>query len=139
MREDSTSSVRIARPTDREQLRSRVRWRSPLRGPWLTSVFGLALLVGIPIEFATGLLSYAAYNPRFLVNDPNPHHGILGSYLFDWATNPVWLYRLIEGVHVALGLALVPILLAKLWSVIVSGPVAPIGPTTISNAPGNRV
>ena len=118
MREDSTSSVRIARPTDREQLRSRVRWRSPLRGPWLTSVFGLALLVGIPIEFATGLLSYAAYNPRFLVNDPNPHHGILGSYLFDWATNPVWLYRLIEGVHVALGLALVPILLAKLWSVI---------------------
>jgi DMSO/TMAO reductase YedYZ molybdopterin-dependent catalytic subunit len=78
----------------------------------------MALLVGIPIEFATGLLSYAAYNPRFSVNDPNPHHGILGSYLFDWVTNPVWTYRLVEGVHVALGLALVPILLAKLWSVI---------------------
>jgi DMSO/TMAO reductase YedYZ molybdopterin-dependent catalytic subunit len=118
MPEDPRSSVPVARPADMEQVLSRVRWRSPLRGPWLTSVFGLALLVGIPIEFATGLLSYAAYNPRISGNDPIPHHGILGSYLFDWATNPVWLYRLIEGVHIALGLALVPILLAKLWSVI---------------------
>lgn len=112
------STVRVARSADNDQPLRPVRWRSPLRGPWLTSVFGLALLVGIPIEFATGLLSYTAYNPRFPVNDPNPHHGLLGSYVFDWATNPVWLYRLIEGVHVALGLALVPILLAKLWSVI---------------------
>ncbi len=38
------------------------RWKSPARGPWLTSVFGLVLLVGIPIEFVTGLLSYAAYD-----------------------------------------------------------------------------
>jgi DMSO/TMAO reductase YedYZ molybdopterin-dependent catalytic subunit len=118
MAKDPGSSVPVARSADGDQGLSRARWRSPLRGPWLTSVFGLALLVGIPIEFATGLLSYTAYNPRFAANDPNPHHGILGSYLFDWATNPVWLYRLIEGVHVALGLALVPILLAKLWSVI---------------------
>lgn len=118
MADDPRSSARVAQSADDDQVLSRVRWRSPLRGPWLTSVFGLALLVGIPIEFATGLLSYAAYNPRFSVNDPNPHHGILGSYLFDWVTNPVWMYRLIEGVHVALGLALVPILLAKLWSVI---------------------
>jgi hypothetical protein len=38
-------------------------WRSPIRGPWLTSVFGLLLLVGIPVLFVTGMLSYAAYNP----------------------------------------------------------------------------
>ncbi len=94
----------------------RHRWRSPIRGPWLTSVFGLVLLVGIPVEFVTGLLSYAAYNPR-LGNDPNPAHGLFGFYLFDWFTEPAWLYRLIQGVHVILGLALVPIILAKLWSV----------------------
>ena len=81
-------------------------------------MFGLALLVGIPIEFLTGLLSYAAYNPRFATNDPNPHHGIFGFYLFGWLTNPASLYRLIQGVHVMFGLVLVPILLAKLWSVI---------------------
>jgi DMSO/TMAO reductase YedYZ molybdopterin-dependent catalytic subunit len=92
------------------------RWRSPIRGPWLTSVFGLVLLIGIPIEFLTGLLSYAAYNPK-LGNDPNPAHGLFGLYLFDWFTKPSWLYRLTEGVHVFLGLALVPIVLAKLWSV----------------------
>jgi len=33
------------------------RFRSPLRGPWLTSVFGLALLVALPIVIVTGLLS----------------------------------------------------------------------------------
>jgi DMSO/TMAO reductase YedYZ molybdopterin-dependent catalytic subunit len=40
-------------------------WRSPLRGPWLTSVFGLVLLVLLPVMITTGLLSYAAYAPRF--------------------------------------------------------------------------
>jgi DMSO/TMAO reductase YedYZ molybdopterin-dependent catalytic subunit len=84
----------------------------------LTSVFGLVLLIGIPIEFVTGLLSYAAYNPRLGRNGPNPDHGLFGLYLFNWVTTPSWAYRLIEGVHVMLGLALVPVVLAKLWSVI---------------------
>ena len=44
---------------------SRIRWRSPLRGPWLTSVFGATLLVVLPIVIITGLLSYIAYGPRF--------------------------------------------------------------------------
>ena len=39
----------------------RASWRSPLRGPWLTSVLGAALLAGIPIVVLTGLLSYVAY------------------------------------------------------------------------------
>jgi DMSO/TMAO reductase YedYZ molybdopterin-dependent catalytic subunit len=96
----------------------RQRWRSPIRGPWLTSVFGLVLLIGIPIEFVTGLLSYAAYDPKLHGNDPNPAHSIFGFYVFNWFTTPSWLYRLIEGVHVMLGLALIPVVLAKLWSVI---------------------
>ena len=94
-------------------------WRSPIRGPWLTSVFGLVLLASIPVLFVTGLLSYAAYNPDLSpVNDLTPGKGVLGFYLFSWPTHPIWLYRLTQGVHVTLGLVLVPVLLFKLWSVL---------------------
>ncbi|WP_437008069.1 molybdopterin-dependent oxidoreductase [Streptomyces sp. enrichment culture] len=94
-------------------------WRSPLRGPWFTSVLGTVLLVGITVLFVTGLVSYAAYNPGLdPVNDKTPDKGILGFYLFAWPTDPVWLYRLTQGVHVTLGLVLIPVLLAKLWSVV---------------------
>ncbi len=94
-------------------------WRSPLRGPWLTSVLGVVLLGGITVLFVTGLVSYAAYNPNLApVNDKTPDKGILGFYLFSWPTDPHWLYRLNQGVHVTLGITLIPVLLAKLWSVI---------------------
>lgn len=93
-------------------------WRSPLRGPWLTSVFGAVLLIGLPIMILTGLLSYMAYQPQFPGNAfPHKVYGLRLPY-FDWPTNPSWLYRLNQGLHVGLGLALVPIVLAKLWSVI---------------------
>ncbi|MBV1939063.1 molybdopterin-dependent oxidoreductase [Streptomyces sp. BV286] len=94
-------------------------WRSPLRGPWFTSVLGIVLLVGITVLFLTGLLSYAAYNPELSpVNDKTPDKGLLGFYLFAWPTDPPWLYRLTQGVHVTLGIVLIPVLLAKLWSVL---------------------
>ncbi|MYS91260.1 MULTISPECIES: molybdopterin-dependent oxidoreductase [Streptomyces] len=94
-------------------------WRSPLRGPWFTSVLGVVLLAGITVLFVTGLVSYAAYNPDLSpVNDKTPDKGILGFYLFAWPTHPHWLYRLNQGVHVTLGITLIPVLLAKLWSVI---------------------
>ncbi|MFI1368130.1 hypothetical protein [Streptomyces griseochromogenes] len=94
-------------------------WRSPIRGPWLTSVFGLVLLICIPLLFVTGLLSYASYNPGLSpLNDETPDKGVLGFYLFSWPTHPYWFYRLLQGVHVTLGVVLVPVLLAKLWSVI---------------------
>ncbi|MFF8948210.1 molybdopterin-dependent oxidoreductase [Streptomyces sp. NPDC014940] len=94
-------------------------WRSPLRGPWLTSVLGLVLLAGVTVLFVTGLVSYAAYNPDLSpVNDTTPDKGVLGFYLFPWPTGPVWLYRFTQGVHVTLGVTLVPVLLAKLWSVV---------------------
>jgi DMSO/TMAO reductase YedYZ molybdopterin-dependent catalytic subunit len=95
-------------------------WRSPLRGPWLTSALGLVLLVGFPVVILTGLLSYAAYDPALGgVNDQTPDSGLLGAYArwFAWPTSPSWLYRLTQGLHVLLGLALTPVLLAKLWSV----------------------
>jgi DMSO/TMAO reductase YedYZ molybdopterin-dependent catalytic subunit len=81
-------------------------------------VFSVVLLVGLTLIAVTGLLSYAAYNPRLAGNDLTPQKGLLGFYLFDWPTRPVWLYRLSQSIHVILGITLVPILLAKLWSVI---------------------
>ncbi|MGI8936606.1 MAG: molybdopterin-dependent oxidoreductase [Iamia sp.] len=91
-------------------------WRSPLRGPWLTSVLGSVLLVGMPVLAITGLLSYVAYNPELGQNDLTPGSGISGIFP-SWPTSPSWLYRLNQGTHVSLGIVLVPVVLAKLWSV----------------------
>mgnify|MGYP003945668863 CR=1 FL=1 len=110
---------RIMRDDDPRLPSSPGFWRSPLRGTWFTSVLGLVLLVGITVLFLTGLVSYAAYNPGLSpVNDQTPDKGVLGFYLFAWPTNPYWLYRLTQGLHVTLGITLIPVLLAKLWSVV---------------------
>ena len=94
-------------------------WRSPLRGTWFTAVLGTVLLFGMTLLFVTGLLSYAAYNPGLApVNDKTPDKGLLGFYLFAWPTDPHWLYRLTQGLHVTVGITLIPVLLAKLWSVL---------------------
>jgi DMSO/TMAO reductase YedYZ molybdopterin-dependent catalytic subunit len=94
-------------------------WRSPLRGPWLTAFLGLVLLVGLPIVIVTGLLSNDAYQPALGGNALGRNtSGPLDFYLFAWPTHPSWLYALTEGLHVTVGLALFPIVLAKLWSVI---------------------
>ena len=93
------------------------RWRSPLRGLWLTSTLGSVLLVTLPVVILTGLLSYIAYGPQFGQAIPG-NVGWLKLPTFDWPTDPSWLYRLNQGLHVGLGLILIPIVLAKLWSVI---------------------
>jgi len=93
------------------------RFRSPLRGPWLTSVFGLVLLVALPIVIVTGLLSYIAYAPQLGQAIP-AGVGWLRLPAFAWPTRPSWLYRLTQGLHVGLGLVIIPVVLAKLWSVI---------------------
>lgn len=95
----------------------RGRWRSPLRGTWLTSVFGVALLASVPIVTVTGLLSYVAYAPQLGQAFPSDV-GWLSLPVFDWPARPSWLYRATQGVHVVLGLAIVPLVLAKLWSVL---------------------
>ncbi len=93
------------------------RFRSPLRGLWLTSVFGSVLLISLPIVILTGLVSYIVYAPQFGTSVP-ADVGWLKLPTFDWPTRPVWLYRLSQGLHVGLGLVLIPVVLAKLWSVI---------------------
>jgi DMSO/TMAO reductase YedYZ molybdopterin-dependent catalytic subunit len=92
-------------------------FRSPLRGPWLTSIFGAVLLVSLPVVTITGLLSWVAYGPNFGQAIP-ADVGWLHLPVFDWPAEPSWLYRLNQGVHVGLGLILIPWVLAKLWSVI---------------------
>ena len=94
-------------------------WRSPLRGPWLTAVLGLVLLIGLPVVIITGLLSNDAYQPGLGANALGRHTGgLLDLYLFGWPTEPAWLYAVSQGLHVTIGLAVVPVVLAKLWSVI---------------------
>jgi DMSO/TMAO reductase YedYZ molybdopterin-dependent catalytic subunit len=94
-------------------------WRSPLRGPWLTSALGLVLLWGLPVVFVTGLLSNVAYNPWLNGNVAlqGRNRSPLDFYLFTWPAHPSWLYAVVQGIHVSLGLALIPAVLVKQWSV----------------------
>ena len=94
-------------------------WRSPLRSPRLTAMLGLVLLIGLPVVAVTGLFSNDAYQPGLGMNALGRDiHGPLDIYLFGWPSGPTWLYALSQGAHVTLGLALFPVVLAKLWSVI---------------------
>jgi hypothetical protein len=68
----------------------------------VTARVGRVLGIGFALCFVTGLLSHYQYSPwRWL---PVP-------------AAPVWGYRLSQGVHVITGIACIPLLLVKLWSV----------------------
>jgi DMSO/TMAO reductase YedYZ molybdopterin-dependent catalytic subunit len=92
-------------------------WTSPLRGRWLTSFLGSAMLPLLVIAALTGFLSHAAYNPGLGANDVTGGFE-RGLYFFSWPTDPVWLYSATQSLHVLAGFAAIPLLLAKLWSVI---------------------
>lgn len=66
------------------------------------ALLGVALGVTFAVCFVTGLLSHLIQDP------PN---------WFRWPSRPAGLYRVTQGVHVATGLASIPLLLAKLWVV----------------------
>ncbi|MGO9902805.1 MAG: molybdopterin-dependent oxidoreductase [Solirubrobacteraceae bacterium] len=93
-------------------------WRSPLRGPWLTSLLGSMLLPAILLIALTGLISHDNYHPGLRGNATiNPAHDI-GVLITLPTSGPSWLYALTQGLHVTVGLITIPLLLAKLWSVI---------------------
>lgn len=75
---------------------------SPARHPRIAVVIGRLLGLGFLICFGTGLFSHLLQNP-------------LPGMVF--ATRPVSLYRVTQGLHVVVGTALIPLLLAKLWTV----------------------
>jgi len=92
-------------------------WKSPLRGTLLTAVLGSVLLVLVTLVALTGFLSHAAYQPDLRRNalvEPD----VPFTTFFDWPTGPSWLYALNQGLHVNAGLVVIPVVLAKLWSVI---------------------
>ena len=92
-------------------------WRSPLRGPWLASILGSALLPLIVICAVTGFLSQAAYDPGLGDNSQLPGGGIgIDLYFFSWPTSPSWIYAFTQGLHVVSGVTAIPLLLAKLWA-----------------------
>lgn len=93
-------------------------WRSPLRGPWLTSFLGTLLAPGIVIMFLTGLISQWSYRPALGRNATTPVSDTIPALFHLPASWPSWDYAVTQGIHVTLGLMLIPLLLAKLWSVI---------------------
>jgi DMSO/TMAO reductase YedYZ molybdopterin-dependent catalytic subunit len=80
-------------------------------------VLGTILLVLVAIVAATGFLSHMAYEPDLRGNAIVPVGRDL-PLTFGWPTSPAWLYALNQSLHVNVGLAAVPFLLAKLWSVL---------------------
>jgi DMSO/TMAO reductase YedYZ molybdopterin-dependent catalytic subunit len=75
---------------------------SRLHDPRVASLLGLWLGLAFGVCFLTGLVSHFMQHPP--------------SWLA-WPSRPVSLYRLTQGLHVTTGLACVPLLLAKLWTV----------------------
>lgn len=80
-------------------------------------MYGIVLLAGLPLVIITGLLDYMAYSPQFDQALPRDV-GWLRLPPFDWPTRPSWLFRVTQGLHVTLGIMLIPVVLGKLWSVI---------------------
>lgn len=77
-------------------------FRSRLHDDRNAALLGAVLGVGFVVCFLTGLLSH-------LIQDPPGW--------FRWPARPAGLYRVTQGTHVVLGIALIPVLLAKLWTV----------------------
>jgi hypothetical protein len=74
---------------------------SKARDERTTALLGIAVGVLFGVCLLSGLASHLIQRPPGW---------------FAWPSRPVWLYRWSQGLHLIAGLALVPVLLAKLWS-----------------------
>lgn len=77
-------------------------FRAPAHDVRVTARIGLWLGIAFGLCFVTGLLSHAIQHP---------------TGWFWWPSRPAGLYRVTQGVHVISGVAAIPLLLAKLWTV----------------------
>lgn len=75
---------------------------SPLHDERTAALLGVALGVAFTTCFVTGLVSHLIQHPPGW---------------FNWPPRPAGLYRITQGLHVATGIAAVPLLLGKLWTV----------------------
>src|SRR5688500_7989279 len=78
------------------------RFRSTLRSTTVTARVGRRLGIAIGACFLTGLLSHYQYEPWSWLPEP---------------ASPVWAYRVTQGVHVGVGMASIPLVLVKLWTI----------------------
>jgi hypothetical protein len=78
------------------------RFTSPLHDERIAAWLGIALGVCFATAFITGLYSHFAQHPPSW---------------FELPARPAGLYRITQGIHVATGIASIPLLLAKLWVV----------------------
>ncbi|MCP2337648.1 molybdopterin-dependent oxidoreductase [Actinomadura rupiterrae] len=78
------------------------RFRSRLHDERIAAWLGIALGVSFSTAFITGLISH------FMQHPPDWLH---------WPSRPINFYRVTQGLHVIGGLATIPLLLAKLWTV----------------------
>lgn len=78
------------------------RFTSRLHEPRVAAILGTALGIAFTLCFGTGLVTWMIQHP------PD---------WFIWPSQPAGLYRITQGLHVATGIAAVPLLLAKLWAV----------------------
>lgn len=86
-----------------QRMRSANRqFASGLRSKRLTVVLGRWLGLAFTVCFVTGLFSHLLQDPPGWLLLP---------------TRPVWLYAATQGIHITSGIASIPLLLAKLWSV----------------------
>ncbi|WP_328351082.1 molybdopterin-dependent oxidoreductase [Mycobacterium sp. NBC_00419] len=81
---------------------AKVATKYALRGTAVTARVGVALGIAVTICFVTGLISH-------FIQHPQPW--------FFWPARPVWLYQFTQGLHVISGIAAIPLLVVKLWSV----------------------
>jgi len=95
--------VRLPRVEDIEKRLPRAEdFTSRARGTELTARVGIALGIAFGICFLTGMWSHFQYaSPAWLPIGPQPTQ----------------LYRVTQGLHVISGMAAIPLLLVKLWSV----------------------
>ncbi|MGH2776178.1 MAG: molybdopterin-dependent oxidoreductase [Actinomycetota bacterium] len=75
---------------------------SLLHSPRTATLLGIALGITFTVCFLTGVLSHLIQQPP--------------SWL-TWPSRPAGLYRVTQGLHVATGIAAIPLLLGKLWTV----------------------
>jgi DMSO/TMAO reductase YedYZ molybdopterin-dependent catalytic subunit len=78
------------------------RLADPRHSQRVAATLGICLGVSFTVCFLTGLLSHAIQHP------PSWFH---------WWPRPAGSFRITQGVHVATGIAAVPLLFAKLWAV----------------------
>ena len=78
------------------------RFTSRLHDERVAAWLGVWLGISFTVAFVTGLVShFMQHPPAWMV----------------WPARPVDLYRLTQGTHVICGMATIPLLLAKLWTV----------------------